>query len=173
MCTEKWLLSLFIQTVSDDVKAIAPPCHRQRPVADDRAHPRRLDYRRRPVGLSGLVESPERLTAKLEAAGFNVVSIDGHNPAQIQEAFDAFAESAQQADAVPTAIVAKTIKGWGTPSLQGGGWHGKPAVDHVLIKAIDELDERRVELTSALNQEDTFEIKPPAQAPSTSSSRTT
>ncbi len=63
------------------------------------------------------------------------------------------------------AVVARTVKGWGCPSLHGGGWHGKPAIGEALQRAIGELDERRVELTSALTTSDVFEIQPPPQAP--------
>ena len=63
------------------------------------------------------------------------------------------------------AIVANTVKGWGCPSMQGGSWHGKPATGEALQRAITELDQRRVELTSSLTSSDVFEIQPPPQAP--------
>lgn len=110
-------------------------------------------------------QSAERLAKKLEAAGYFVQTIDGHNPDQIKKAFVTFAERQGQADAGPMAVVAKTVKGWGCPSLHGGGWHGKPASGEALQRAIGELDERRVELTSSLSSSDVFEIQPPAQAP--------
>ena len=113
-------------------------------------------------------QSPEKLKARLEAMGFAVHNIDGHNPAQIKEAFEAFIANAQSAREAapgqPMAVVARTVKGWGAPSVQGGGWHGKPATGEVLEKAMRELDERRIELTSSLTPADTFEIQPPAQA---------
>lgn len=110
-------------------------------------------------------QSPERMAKKLEAAGLHVRTIDGHDPKQIKKAFDEFIERSSQADAEPMAVVAKTVKGWGCPSIQGGGWHGKPATGEVLKRALAELDERRVELTSSLNSSDVFEIQPPTQAP--------
>lgn len=109
-------------------------------------------------------QSPERIKAKLEATGFDVRMIDGHNPAQIRAAFDEFAKRAGD-DGKPLAIVAKTVKGWGAPSLAGSGWHGKPAEGEQLKRALAELDERRVELTSALASSDAFTIQPPAEAP--------
>ncbi len=110
-------------------------------------------------------QSPERMAKKLEAAGFEVRVIDGHDPRQVKKAFEEFAERSGRADAGPMALVARTVKGWGSPTIQGGGWHGKPASGDALQRAMSELDERRVELTSSLNSSDVFEIQPPAQAP--------
>ncbi len=110
-------------------------------------------------------QSTERLSAKLEAAGVSVKTIDGHNPEQIKAAFEWFTGEAGQPGASVKAVVAKTVKGWGTPSMQGGGWHGKPATGDALTRALGELDERRVELTSSLTSTDAFEIQPPAEAP--------
>ncbi len=109
-------------------------------------------------------QSAERLGAKLEAAGYTVKAIDGHNPVQIKNAFDAFIANAQNPAAAPMAVVAKTVKGWGAGTLQGGGWHGRPATGDALKKALTELDEKRVQLTSSLTGTDAFEIQPPPQA---------
>ena len=108
-------------------------------------------------------QSAEALEAKLRAAGFHVETIDGHDPNQIKAAFDTFRERANQEGTAPMAVVARTVKGWGAPSMQGGGWHGKPAMGQALTKALAELGERRVELTSSLTGADQFEIQPPAQ----------
>lgn len=108
-------------------------------------------------------QSAENLLARFEAAGFDAKIIDGHNPAQIKAAFDAFVDLDAKA-AKPMAIIAKTTKGWGAPSIQGNGWHGKPPTGESLKKALSELDERRVQLTSALSNTDQFTISPPADA---------
>jgi len=110
-------------------------------------------------------QSAEKIAAKLGAFGFDVIEIDGHNPAQIKAAFDKFAEISGDDQATPVAVVAKTVKGWGCPSVQGGGWHGKPPTGEALKKALGELDERRIELTSALSGTDQFTIDPPTEAP--------
>jgi len=109
-------------------------------------------------------QSAETLKKKLEAYGFEVKTIDGHNPDQIIAALDAFAERSGTQDK-PIALIANTVKGWGTPSIQGGGWHGKPPTGEALNKALAELDEKRLALTTTLSSSDTFEIQPPAQAP--------
>jgi transketolase len=110
-------------------------------------------------------QSPETLKAKLEAYGFQVMMIDGHAPAQIKQAFDKFAEVSSKKDAQPMAVVAKTVKGWGSPTMQGGNWHGKPATGDHLQRAMAELTERRGELASALTSTDAFTIQPPAEPP--------
>ncbi len=106
-------------------------------------------------------QSAETLSAKLSAAGFEVRAIDGHNPAAIKAAFDAFVEGGGNK---PMALVATTVKGWGTPSLQGASWHGKPPTGEQLKRALMELESRRVELTTSLAASDQFTIQPPAEA---------
>ncbi|MEM1330378.1 MAG: transketolase [Planctomycetota bacterium] len=105
-------------------------------------------------------QSAERMADKLSAFGYSVRTIDGHDPAQIKAAFDEFAALDGE---TPMAIVAKTVKGWGCPSLHGGGWHGKPASGDALQRALQDLDERRLELTTALGSGDGFEIAPPPE----------
>jgi len=110
-------------------------------------------------------QSAERLAKKLQAAGYEVKTIDGHAPQQIKDAFDAFGERAGSGVGAPMAVVARTVKGWGCASLQGGGWHGKPASGDALETALAELNDRRIELTSSLGDSDQFMIQPPADAP--------
>jgi transketolase len=108
-------------------------------------------------------QAAKTIAAKCAAAGFTVVEIDGHDPKQIKAAFDQFAKVAGS-DEQPMVVVAKTVKGWGTSVMTGAGWHGKPAEGEVLKKAITELDEKRVAMTTALVSSDAFEIRPPAEA---------
>lgn len=101
-------------------------------------------------------QSPETLGKKLEAAGVTVFTIDGHDPRAIREAI----EKVQKAERV-CAIVARTVKGWGAPSIQGGGWHGKPATGEKLRQAKDELGTRRISLTSSLTAAEAPRIPAP------------
>ncbi len=105
-------------------------------------------------------QSPDTLKKKIEAAGFAVSVIDGHAPNEIKAAFDKFIQGA--GGERPMAIVAKTVKGWGAESIQGGGWHGKPPAGEKLQAARDELDATRVKLTSTLASDD-FSIYPPTE----------
>ncbi len=102
-------------------------------------------------------QSAETLARKLEAANVQVLSIDGHDPRAIREAFEKCAKS----DRV-SAIVARTVKGWGAPSIQGGGWHGKPATGERLKQAKDELANQRIGLVSSLAGPDSLKPTPPA-----------
>ncbi len=109
-------------------------------------------------------QTPERLGDKLRATGFEVIDIDGHSPEQIKDAFVRFAAISNDENTTPIAVVARTVKGWGAPSIQGGGWHGKPPTGDALQNALAELSERRIELTSALAGTDQFTIDPPTEA---------
>ncbi len=88
-------------------------------------------------------QSPERLTAKLAAFGWEVVTIDGHEPAQVLAAFDKVARSAR-----PVAIIAKTIKGWGVDPIREGNWHGKPLPESRLDEADQSIERARKVLVS-------------------------
>ena len=105
-------------------------------------------------------QEPARLAARLEACGIEVSTIDGHSPDAIREAFERFIEAS--GGDKPMAVVAKTTKGWGAPSLQGDGWHGKPVAGEALDQANSELKATGVGLTSALSS-DELRIYPPAE----------
>jgi transketolase len=76
--------------------------------------------------------------SKLEAFGWNVITIDGHD---IEEILNAF-ESAKATKGKPTAIVAKTVKGKGVSFMENeAGWHGKAPNDEEYAQAIKELTE--------------------------------
>ncbi len=79
-------------------------------------------------------QSAETLAKKLEAFGFDVRTIDGHNVEQIDAALSA------PVGARPSAIVAKTVKGWGVASMHGLGHHGTPVAESKLAAAEAELD---------------------------------
>jgi len=83
---------------------------------------------------------PDATVAKLEAVGYDVYRIDGHNPSAIKEALSAHAQAQHDPNAAPVAIVAATVKGWGVPSQQGNGHHGSAAEGDDLAKALEELD---------------------------------
>ncbi len=110
-------------------------------------------------------QTAETWEAKLKAMGFTPIVIDGHSPKEIKAALDKFTEAQGKPNGPLFAIVAKTVKGWGSPTMQSGNWHGKPATGEHLIRAQNELNERRAELTSSLTSTDSFEIQPPMEMP--------
>jgi transketolase len=101
---------------------------------------------------------------KLEAAGFIAEVIDGHAPEAIRAALEIASQKGAAGE--PVAIVANTVKGWGSPVCQGGGWHGKPVTGEKLELAHQELDTLRVQLTSSLVAGDDLKIYPPAESTS-------
>ncbi len=114
-------------------------------------------------GQAGTVspqQSPETLVKKLEAAGYMVGVIDGHSPSAIKAALDHYIDNIKGDQ--PMAIVANTVKGWGAASMQGAGWHGKPASGDKLHQAMEELKSTGVSLTTALAG-DEMRIYPPAE----------
>ncbi len=82
------------------------------------------------------VMNPTPHDKKLEAFGFNVISIDGHDFEQIEAAFNA----ARSVKGKPTAIIAKTIKGKGVSFMENQvGWHGAAPNDEQYEKAVAEI----------------------------------
>ena len=82
------------------------------------------------------VMSPYPIVDKLEAFGFKVCAIDGHDFDQIEAAFN----TARQTKGQPTAIVMKTVKGKDVSFMENNaGWHGKAPNDAEHEQAIGEL----------------------------------
>jgi transketolase len=68
------------------------------------------------------VNSPYPIDKKFEAFNFHVINIDGHNFDEIEAAF----QEARETKGMPTAIIAKTVKGKGVSFMENqAGWHGK------------------------------------------------
>ncbi len=82
------------------------------------------------------VMSPYPIVDKLEAFGFHVEAIDGHDFEQIENALNA----ARSTKGQPTAIVMKTIKGKDVSYMENNaGWHGKAPNDAEYEQAMTEL----------------------------------
>lgn len=80
-------------------------------------------------------QTADAIARKLDAFGWRVIGIDGHDPGAIASAFDKITWHGK-----PAAIIAETIKGWGVPSTHGKNFHGKPLTGDQLEAAIEELD---------------------------------
>jgi len=79
----------------------------------------------------------EPLDKKWEAFGWHVIEVDGHDPAQLLDAF----KQAKLSRGQPTVIIAHTIKGKGVSFMENNaGFHGKaPNASEVAI-ALKELE---------------------------------
>ena len=84
-------------------------------------------------------QSAEVTARKLEAYGCIVRTIDGHDPYEIKKAFDEL--HVVQNGNRPLAIVAQTVKGWGSLSEQGMGKHGTPVKKDKMDQIFKELDQ--------------------------------
>ena len=84
------------------------------------------------------VNSPYPIDKKFEAFNFHVINIDGNDFDQIGAAF----KEARETKGMPTAIVAKTIKGKGVSFMENQvGWHGVAPNDEQYAEAMKELEE--------------------------------
>ena len=82
------------------------------------------------------VMSPYPIVEKLEAFGFHVMAIDGHDFDQMEAAF----AQARATKGKPFAIVMKTTKGKNVSFMENNaGWHGKAPNDAEHEQAIKEL----------------------------------
>ena len=83
------------------------------------------------------VNSPYPIDKKFEAFNFHVINIDGNDFDQIEAAF----KEARATKGMPTAIIAKTIKGKGVSFMEDqAGWHGKAPNDEQYAQAMEELE---------------------------------
>jgi len=81
--------------------------------------------------------SPYPIDKKFEAFNFHVINIDGNDFDQIRAAF----AEAKATKGMPTAIVAKTVKGKGISFMENEvGWHGKGPNDAEYAAAMEELE---------------------------------
>lgn len=81
--------------------------------------------------------SPYPITDKFRAFNFNVIEIDAHDFGQIEAAFN----KARETKGVPTAIIAKSIKGKGVSFMEDqAGWHGVAPNDEQYAKAMADLE---------------------------------
>ena len=88
-------------------------------------------------GVLDDVNSPCPIDKKFEAFGWNVITIDGHDFDQIDDAFTA----AKACKGKPTCIIAKTIKGKGVSYMEDKcEWHGAAPNAEQYEQAMAELD---------------------------------
>ena len=89
------------------------------------------------------VMSPYPIVDKLEAFGFAVQQIDGHDFDAIEAAFN----HARTVKGKPSAIVIKSVKGKGVSFMENdAGWHGKAPNDAEYAQAMAELKAQLAEL---------------------------
>ena len=81
--------------------------------------------------------SPYPIDAKFAAFNFHVINIDGHDFNQIAAAL----EEAKTVKGMPTAIIAKTVKGKNVSFMENNaGWHGKATNNDEFAVAMEDLE---------------------------------
>ena len=84
------------------------------------------------------VNNPYPIDKKFEAFNFHVITINGHDFDDIRKAF----EEARTVKGMPTAIIAKTVKGKGVSYMENqASWHGTAPNDEQYAEAMKELEE--------------------------------
>ncbi len=79
----------------------------------------------------------EPIADKYKAFGWNVISLDGHDLAQIDKAYS----DAKLKKDKPTVLIAKTVKGKGVSFMENiADWHGKAPSKEQMLQAISEID---------------------------------
>lgn len=81
--------------------------------------------------------SPYPLPDKFKAFNFHVIEIDAHDFEQIDAAF----REARETKGMPTAIIAKSVKGKGVSFMENqASWHGSAPNDEQYAQAMKELE---------------------------------
>ena len=84
------------------------------------------------------VNSPYPIDKKFEAFNFHVINVDGHDFDALEAAF----KEAKEVKGMPTAIIAKTIKGKNVSFMENNAaWHGVAPNAEQYAKAMQELEE--------------------------------
>lgn len=93
--------------------------------------------------IDGRIEdvcSPESLVEKFAAFGWEVMTCDGNDMAQV---LDVLAQAKAAKGGKPTAIIAETTKGKGVSFMEGqAGWHGKAPKPEELEIALSDLSKK-------------------------------
>ena len=94
-------------------------------------------------GAISEVNSPYPIDKKFEAFNFHVINVDGHDFDALRAAF----KEAKETKGMPTAIVAKTVKGKGVSFMEDkASWHGVAPNDEQFAIAMEELEKAGAEL---------------------------
>lgn len=90
--------------------------------------------------IDGAIEdvcSPYPIDKKFEAFNFNVINVDAHNFDELDKAFKA----ARECKGMPTAIIAKSIKGKGVSFMENqASWHGSAPNEEQFKTAMADLE---------------------------------
>ncbi len=83
------------------------------------------------------VNSPYPIDKKFEAFNFHVINVDGHDFNSLRAAF----KEAKETKGMPTAIIAKTVKGKGVSYMENQvSWHGSAPNEEQYKVAMEELE---------------------------------
>ncbi|MDJ1121918.1 transketolase [Olsenella sp. YH-ols2217] len=95
--------------------------------------------------ISGRTEDvmcAEPLGDRWRSFGWNVIDVDGHDLAALDDAFDLAARTVGK----PTVLIAHTIKGYGSPLMEDqAGWHHKLPSDEQHARILTDFEAQKAE----------------------------
>ena len=94
------------------------------------------------------VMNAEPVDEKVKAFGFNCITVDGNDMAELEKAFDAFHKNIKSGK--PFAILLRTVKGKGVSYMENEvDWHGKAPNEEQYHQAMRELQAQYKEIQEA------------------------
>lgn len=81
--------------------------------------------------------SPYPIDEKFKAFNFHVINVDAHNFDELRAAF----QEARETKGMPTAVIARSVKGKGVSFMEGqAAWHGTAPNDEQYATAMEDLE---------------------------------
>ncbi len=99
-----------------------------------------IDYNRLQIGGDTYQVMPQDLRAEIEATGWNLIEVNGHDFSALYRALRNFLLGEVPHPDRPTAILAHTVMGHGISFMENDAkWHGAPLSPDLCRKALSEL----------------------------------
>ncbi len=99
-----------------------------------------IDYNRLQIGGDTYQVMPQDLRAEIEATGWNIIEVNGHDFAALYRALRSFLLGEVPHPERPVAILAHTVMGHGVSFMENDAkWHGAPLSPDLCQKALAEL----------------------------------
>ncbi len=123
-----------------------------------------IDYNRLQIGGDIYQVMPQDIRAEIEATGWNILEVNGHDFAALYRALRTFLRGEVPHPERPTAILAHTVMGKGISFMENDAkWHGMPLPPDLCRKALEELGFDPSELESLRQKRQSYPVSFPHQ----------